>query len=463
MSPQAGSVLGISFDGLSVSGIVNEFLHVASCFHSRGYRVLLDLGGEIALTESAVLDAVPLPSWVVRVRALGNQVPSGYDPERVRTVRSSVIAGLPVRELESEVTEVVARLVEAYLDTFRRHEVRFLVVENGTLPENPLITEALVEAIRMHGSRNGLGKFVLWRDHDLMWSVEPHLYGSFPYPGVRKPEASPYIHYAVCTDWMRRRMKAWARDPHYQVIPNRFYSVQLPRPEILPLRTRFGIPQEAILIARCTRVMPQKSIARDLYLIGELERRLKASDDPRKVYLFVTGPTSEDPVEFDRLRQLAKSLSLHERVIWGNGLLPFNSFLTASTDSDRHSVRDLLAEADLSSFLTTYNYEGFGNPPGEAMASDIPYTATTYELYHEVYGSKGAVAPLLAIDRNSQPDEPLPELYMSWLLQLISDRQYRAQVTTHNRAVCKEYFSLGVLDRQLGRLFPTAFEETAES
>ncbi|HJQ40030.1 MAG TPA: glycosyltransferase family 4 protein [Thermoanaerobaculia bacterium] len=382
-------------------------------------------------------------------------LPQGYNSALIEEAKQSVIRGTPVSAVDRYMN-VCRKLASGLVATMERHAVRVLVIENGTLPDNPLFTEAIYLAVDEYGERHGLDRYVLWRDHDLMWSTEPHVYGSFPYPGVRRPKPNKYIHYCVATEWMQRRFEAWARDVPCHVIPNRFH---VPAPDLASrrdptLRQTYGVPEDALLIARCTRVIPQKTIVRDLRLVQVLQRRLAEAGDHRRIYLFVTGPTGEDPAEFRRLRELSVALSVDSQVIWGNGLLPFNSVLGASMpDADRFSVRDLLAEADLSSFLTSYDYEGFGNPPGEAMAFGLPFIVTSYELYDEVYGRKGTVAPVLSIKRDSQPDAPIPDSFLSWVMRALTDREYRERAIVRNQAICKRYFSLDALAEQVQELF----------
>lgn len=452
MSEIRPSILGISFDGLAISGIVNEFLNVAAVLRGDRFRVLFDVGYDITMGRTVDSGRLFLPPWVEVVRCLG-RYPPVYSREVVEEARDHVIAGTSIAAAKVY-DDIYSQLAALLVRTFEREDVRFLVVENGTLPDNPLFTEAVYMAIAEYGARQKLGKYVLWRDHDLMWSAEPHLYGSYPYPGVRKPEAHEHIQNIVATEWMRKRMRAWAPSATYHVIPDRFYSPALARPAARPLRAAYAIPEDAYLIARCTRVVPQKTIERDLRLLDELQRRLAASGDRRKVFLFVTGPTSEDRAEFERLRSLERTLSIAGQVVWGDGLLPFNpSMIDPAAQTERFSVRDLLAEADLSSFLTSYDYEGFGNPPGEAMAMGAPYISTTYELYQEVYGSRGAVAPLLPINRASSPAEPMPESFILWTLRALTDSEYRAQVVSRNLEVCRRFFSLDALERQLREIF----------
>jgi glycosyltransferase involved in cell wall biosynthesis len=294
-----------------------------------------------------------------------------------------------------------------------------------------------------------------------MWSTEPHLYGAYPYPGVRKPKPSDHVHYIVTTEWMRTRMRAWAPSSTCHVVPYRFFSPvtsSAPRTRLQParrsLRSVYGIPENARLVVRCTRVVPQKSIDRDLRLLDEVQRRLADAGDTRKVFLLVTGPTRENPDEYARLRALEQQLSIAGQVIWADGMPRTSLRMNGEVrDEDPFSIDDVLANADLSSFLTTYDYEGFGMPPGEAMAAGVPFIVTTYELYHEVYGNKSAIAPLLAIDHNSRSDDPIPKTFVDWTIRVLTDESYRHDVRERNLQVVERFFSMEALERQLHELF----------
>ena len=446
-------ILGISFDGVSISGVVNELATLTRLFNQRGFRVLVDLGFDITMANVRDIAVGCLPPWAETLSCIAGELPTSYSKITIEEAAALVRSGTPVTKVP-KLERLSADLAECLLDTFHREDVRFLAVENGTLPDNPIFTEALYLAINQYGSERDLGKFVLWRDHDLMWSTEPHRYGSYPYSGVRKPTNNPYIRYAVLTEWMRLRMRAWAPDCDYSVFPNRFEILPQDKDIHRSFRSRYSIPSDALLIARCSRIIPPKCIERDLRLLRSIQDQLEALGDARKIYLFVTGPISEDPLEFQRLRAIEGALALDGQVIWGNGLYPFNSSLAAGQNSEgKPSIRDLLEESDLCSFLTSYDYEGFGNPPGEAMASGVPFIATTYQLYEEVYGGKGAVAPLLPIDRSSLPTDPLPQPFLSWTLRALIDQEYRRQIRDRNREVCQRFYSLSSLKQQVEELF----------
>jgi hypothetical protein len=306
------SILGISFDGLAISGIVNEFVNVATVLRDGRYRVLLDLGYDITLGRTKNLGWEYLPDWVQRIRCIGDTPPAGYCAELVEQAQDLVAGGTAIAataEYNTICRELAARLVE----TFTRENVRILIVENGTLPDNPVFTEAVYLAITEYGSGANLGKFVLWRDHDLMWSVEPQLYGEYPYSGVRKPEPNNYIHYVVTSEWMRRRIQAWARSITSHVIPYRFFSPAVRNAPTQSLRSAYGIPEHAYLVARCTRVVPQKSIERDLRLLHEIQIRLSTAGNPRKVYLVVAGLTRRIPRNSTACARLSGHFRLQDK------------------------------------------------------------------------------------------------------------------------------------------------------
>jgi glycosyltransferase involved in cell wall biosynthesis len=456
MIHSAANALGISFDGLAISGIVNEFLNLAAVLRKHRFRILFDPGYDITLGRTRKLGNDLYPSWVKIIRSLGSSYPPGYRPDKINEAFDTVVSGVPIASFEPY-HELCRGLASRLVQAFIRENINLLIIENGTLPDNPLFTEAIVTAIADYGSQRNLDKYVFWRDHDLMWSAEPNLYGQYPYPGVRRPENGRFIHYIVASEWMLKRMQAWAPSATYNVVPNRFFIPEGAHSSRRSIRDAHGIPHDAYLIARCTRVIPQKAIERDLRILRELQTRLNARGDNRQLYLFVTGPIGEDSDEYRRLRSLESSLSLSGQIIWGDGLLPFNPYMADEAASTTHfSISDLLAEANLSSFLTSYDYEGFGNPPGEAMAAGLPFIATTYELYQEVYGSKGVVAPLWPIDRSSSPADPIPEFFIEWTLRVLTDPEVREQIARRNLEICRQYFSLQSLERQIVEIFGSA-------
>jgi glycosyltransferase involved in cell wall biosynthesis len=435
------SLWGVSFDATPISGLVVEFVKTAGLFAERGHPVLLDLGYDIKADKGAFGrpyrdEASLLPEWVELARVDGVDRLPGYGQDFVAEVLREVVGRNAGAHLLPGVARIAAGLSELIVAAWERHDVGFVIVENGTLPENITYTKALYRAIEEYGRRRGLGRFVLWRDHDLMWQSEPSAgkYGEFPYPATPRPVSSPHIHHVALHEEARRRTVAWA--PHLtaiDVLPNTFVQ----RPATVTARNagfrrHHGIPADAPLIARCTRIIPQKRIDRELHLLAGIP----------EAYLFVAGDTAESPAEFRRLTRLAGELGVAGRVVFGGWLAP-------EANGRRFGVRDLLAHATVLSFLTSDDYESYGNPVGEAIAAGVPYLTTRYQLYDTVYGGKGFRG--LVFDP-ADGDLPGPD-FVRRARELIHDDERRADMVEHNHRLGERHFgpdaARDVLDRLL--------------
>ncbi|MEV5413407.1 glycosyltransferase [Thermopolyspora sp. NPDC052614] len=438
------SVWGISFDGTPISGVIVEFVKIARVFHAHGLRVHLDLGYDIKADKNAFFrpyqnEAELLPEWVELSRIDDIQRIDGYTPELVSDILAEVIGRGDDSRLRPVMDRLTAALRDRILATWEAHDVAFVIVENGTLPENVIYTAALYQAIEEYGTRRRLGRFVFWRDHDLMWQSEPSTgrYGRFPYPHTPMPVNGPHIHYVTLHEEARRRILEWA--PHLRelsVLPNTFTH----RPaEVTARNAAFradhGIPRHVPLIARFTRIVRPKRIDRDLHLIAALP----------DAHLFVAGDPAEDPAEFARLTALAAELGVADRVVFGGRLRPYD----ADPDGPGYRVRDLLAHATVASFLTSYDYESYGNPIGEAIAARVPYLTSRYELYDTIYGDKGFRAPVLDI---READLPTPD-FVGEVAELLTNETKRAKMAEHNYALGLRHFREGQAERLLERVF----------
>ncbi|MEU4247158.1 glycosyltransferase [Amycolatopsis sp. NPDC026612] len=434
---------GVSFDATPLSGVVVEFLKTAQRFAARGHRVHLDLGYDIKADKGAFFrpyrdEGRLLPEWVTLGRIEGVERIRGYDREFVeRVLRQVVQAGDTA--LRPAIDRVADELAERIVATWERLGVTVVMVENGTLPENPAYTEALYRAIDRYGARHRLGRFVFWRDHDLMWQSEPGIvkYGRFPYPGVPAPRNSPHIHYFALHEQAKARTLEWVPGlENIDVLPNSFAVAPARVDERnAAFRRDHGIPEDAPLLARITRIIPQKRIDRDLHLLALLP----------DAWLFVAGDTRETPTEHARLGDLATRLGVRERVVFGGWLTPYDTAVPG-----RYSVRDLLAHATVVSFLTSYDYESYGNPISEAIASGTPYVTSGYELYDVVYGSKGFRAPVLDIRARDLPDSA----FAREVAELITDEGKRAEVVRANSELGQAHFGARIVGDLVDRLYP---------
>ncbi|WP_410594882.1 glycosyltransferase [Amycolatopsis sp. lyj-23] len=434
---------GVSFDATPLSGVVVEFLKTARRFADRGHRVHLDLGYDIKADKGAFFrpyrdEARLLPEWITLDRVAGTETVRGYDREFVERVLTEVVQGGD-DALRPEVDRIAGELADRIVATWERLGVTVVVVENGTLPENLAYTEALYRAIGRYGARHRLGRFVFWRDHDLMWQSEPGIakYGTFPYPGVPAPRNCPHIHYFALHEQAKARTLEWVPGlANIDVLPNSFAIAPARVDERnAAFRRDHGIPEDVPLLARITRIIPQKRIDRDLHLLALLP----------DAWLFVAGDVDETPTEHARLAGLAERLGVAERVVFGGWLTPYDTRVPG-----RYSVRDLLAHATVVSFLTSYDYESYGNPVSEAIASGTPYITSGYELYDVVYGSQGFRAPVLDIRARDLPDAA----FAREVAELITDEGKRAEVVRVNSELGRARFGTRVVDELVGRLYP---------
>jgi glycosyltransferase involved in cell wall biosynthesis len=434
-------------------------MKLAYCYHVRGHDVFLDLGYDIKPDKRTFLqsygdEVAVLPPWIrlARTANLQSLGSGGYNRDFIqKTSRQGFGSGPPdgtngFLSVPAMIAEITNRIVA----TWQSLGVTMVVVENGTLPENVIFTWALYQAISLYGRTRQLGKYVLWRDHDTMWFCEPEKYGGLPSaPHIPRPTASPYIYYASLTSLAARTISEWAGGTPIEIIPNCFKFSSAVR-RATGFREAYSIPKDAFVIARCTRVIPQKRIDREITLLKRLGEIAASRGSKRRFHLVITGPTDEDPEEFNFLKRLASSLKVEEQVHFINGALSHHK--NGSAGKRHYSIPDLLEEADLSSFLTSYRYEGFGNPPGEACAQGVPFISSTYELYNEVYGSKGLRALLFPITEDGEGTPS--QAWAAELFERISDEQRMTADAAFNFERARSYFSLEVLERKLMTLFP---------
>ncbi|QQR88740.1 MAG: glycosyltransferase family 4 protein [Myxococcales bacterium] len=454
------SVLGISFDGVAMSGLIAEFLKVAHFFHAEGYETYLNLGYDIKADKGNFFRKTAneknlLPAWVELCDFELDVLKGRYNEEFVSSILDAYVTrdlDIPI-DVNAQIEELSDAIADALVNKFNELNVAYLIVENGTLPENIIFTSALYKAIERYGVASKLGKYVFWRDHDLMQTSEPlgAKYGAFPYKNVPKPKRSNFIQYIVQHDFNRRHLVSWANVSNISVIPNCFsMERKMPTLKNSSSRSAFGIPENAFLIAHCTRIIPQKRIDRELYLLSELMKRLPQKD----IYLFVTGDPAENPAESEKLIAYANQLGISKQVVFGGCFPTFDSDFLNGTKSEGFTVWDILANADLSSFLTSYDYESYGNPIGEAIAAGVPYLTSTYSLYDDVYGRSGFQGILM---KTSKDHDGMPEPeFVNEVAEAIANPRQLKQIAEKNFELGKQLLSMEFLNGKIRAFLKTS-------
>ncbi len=442
----AGAIF-ISFDAVAVSGITVEASKMAKILAQNQIKPYLDLGYDIKIDKGKfgkpydheeeiyrdIFDLVriddidSIPHYSVDFLAHSHNVLMGRVPSA---------SSREQEELLLAISESSLRLAHRIVQLWEKLNINYVIVENGTLPENIIYTKALYIAIEDYGKRHCLGNFVIWRDHDLMWSSEKNVmkYGAAPYPHAIKPVKSRYITYVTLNNQLKNELEKWCDyEVEIKVKKNTYNFTG--HGKYTSIRENFFIRESDILIARTTRIIPQKRLDRDVYLVHRLNQLFSQNDIDRKVFLVVAGDPDENHPYHQELNALAKKLNV-ESFIKFIGPLRHEYMLSRE---EAISIEDLYYSCDLVSFLTSWDYDSYGNPVGEAISSQRCYITTSYEYYWEVYGQYGFEAPVMKI---SEEQDGLPdEVFVGDLYILLNNEQLMNDVARRNFSIGKQLFS----------------------
>lgn len=436
-------LLGISFDGISISGIIMEFIKLASVFKKAGFTISLDLGYQIrpwAENDRRPVISRYLPDWIrVTNSTFSTKSLSQYYIPKTKILE---VGNDPrfMTYLQSKVKSLVNYLSE-YINSEAPDVV---VIENGTLPENVVFSFALREALLIYLQKKKPSLKILWRDHDLMWTNEPWKYPKEPYANICLPIAHKSIQYVVTQTNHLKTFSQLCPKVRFNLVRNVFihnkHYVFLPLYSREIVKRKLGIKSNSYLILRNTRLDPSKRIERDLYLLFLLLKLQPEFLDGKIPYLVITGYTGENIDYANKIKKLAKSLGLINFIVYTDGLAPYPT-------RERLSTADLLAASDLCIFFTSKQYEGFGNPIGDASAMKIPWCATNYDMFSYVYGDLGFKGLLLDPGKN---DDALPnEKFIKELDFFIKHKDHYVDI---NFKLAEKYFSSNNLNKIIRKI-----------
>lgn len=442
----------ISFDAVALSGITVEASKVARELIKKGIRSFLDLGYDIKLDKGNFNREYGYERDIYRdrftlIRVDNISTVPFYNLEFITRAHDILISQtLKVTEQEKRVVlEAVQQsanvLSQRILTLWRSLNVGTLVVENGTLPENIIYTKALYLAIEQYGLEARLGKYVIWRDHDLMWNSEKTVmkYGAPPYPYAVKPVKSSFITYVTLNEDLKRRLEYWCNSEVEINVRRNTYDFSEHKVSV-DLRAGLGIRQQDIIIARTTRLIPQKRLDRDILLTQRLNQLFEQDDVDKKVWLVIAGDTDENTEHVAYLQKLVTMLGVAACVRF---IGPLQHDCLA-VKKEAGTIEDLYHASDLVSFMTSWDYDSYGNPIGEAISARRCYITTGYEYYEEVYGQHGFIAPVMDI---SATDDRLPDKkFILEVYQLLNNKPEMLRIAEINFMLGKQVLSNNVID-----------------
>jgi glycosyltransferase involved in cell wall biosynthesis len=451
MSMHVGAIF-ISFDAVAISGITIEALKIAKSLAKNGIKSYLDLGYDIKIDKGKFnklydheKDIYKGIFTLVRVDDI-NSVPH-YNVNFIQHSHN-VLIGQKISVSSKEQEEIVFAISESsrqlahrIVQLWENLNISYVIVENGTLPENIIYTKSLYLAIEAYGKRHGLDNFVIWRDHDLMWNSEKTVmkYGPAPYPYAIKPVKSSHITYVTLNNHLKNKLEEWCHHEVEIMVKKNTYDFT-GQGNDTSIRENLSIRDNDILIARTTRIIPQKRLDRDIYLIHQLNQRFLQNNIDRKVFLVVAGDPHENPPCYQELNALAQKLNVVSFVKFMGSLQ--HEYMPLQEESI--TIEDLYFSCDLVSFLTSWDYDSYGNPVGEAISCRRCYITTSYEYYWEVYGQYGFEAPVMAI---SEGKDGLPEeAFISDLYQFLNNAQLMNDVAQKNFSIGQQVLSNNVIN-----------------
>lgn len=462
------NLFGISFDSVALSGLTVEFIKIAKIFKNKGFNIFFELGYDIKSDKNNFFKKYSyennlFPPWIEIVRLENLHKICGYHQEFVDEVLNTLIPSSISTNENSDVLDKVETIsdciCELFLQKWEELKISFIVIENGTLPENIMFTKALYKAIEIYGKKYNLGKFVLWRDHDLMWSSEPNTnkYGSYPYHYSPKLKKTNYIQYIVLHEADLKMALNWCPEANVAVLPNTFQVCNdASCSDTFKFREYYSIPEDALLLARFTRFIPQKRVDRDIVLLAKLVELFKKNNIKKEIFIFISGSLDENREEYLKLVQLAQKLEVEKYIVFDQ-LLPYciNSYKDEENEKVHFSIRNLLEASDLCCFLTSYNYESYGNPVSEAIITNTPYISTKYERYDVVYGSKGFKGILLEVDEYNDDSITVTDEFVNKVYEFLLDKKNQNIIAEYNFDLAQKCFSNDdVLKNNIENLFP---------
>jgi glycosyltransferase involved in cell wall biosynthesis len=197
------------------------------------------------------------------------------------------------------------------------------------------------------------------------------------------------------------------------------------------LRADLGIAEDEYFILQPTRVIRRKGIEHAIELVRRLDLKT------RLVISHASGDEGDDYAE--RIFSFAELLGVN--VVFADKHVGLHR-ATAPDGHRIYALSDVYPHADLVTYPSIL--EGFGNAFLEAVYYSRPILVNNYTIYALDIKPKG----FQAIDF----DGFITSEAISGVRRALLDKDYVRQVTEHNYALAKRYFSYTALEEQLSAL-----------
>jgi mannosylglucosylglycerate synthase len=268
--------------------------------------------------------------------------------------------------------------------------------------------------------------------HDFFWERTRFLVNSVSdYLDMAFPPRNRDIQHVVINQTAQEEL-SWRKGVPSTLIPN-VLDFENPPPPIdsysSDVRSEIGLEPDDIMILQPTRIVPRKGIEHAVKLLERL-------GDPR-CKLVVSHEAGDEGMEYqDMLGELAHDAGVDIRFISTR----VSEYRQLDLDGKKmYTLSDLYPHADLVSYPSLY--EGFGNAFLESIYYGVPMLVNRYAIFARDIEPLGF--------RVAMMDGMVTRRVVEEVRHILRDREYRREISEHNYAVARRFFSYAVLRRYL--------------
>jgi len=330
------------------------------------------------------------------------------------------------RSVTDEIHTFSGMLKEHLYRFIEKYDIRLLVVENAlTIPVHLSFGIALTELIAETGITT------IAHHHDFFWERQRFKTNAvWDYLNMAFPPNLPAIRHVVINSSAAHHL-ALRTGISSKVIPNVMDFENPPSPPdaySADVRKTLGIDEDALLILQPTRIVKRKRIELAIELVHRLDR---------KAVLVISHASGDEGYDYEnRIREYSKMLSVN--TLFVSNQIQENRGVT-SDGKKIYALEDIYPHADLVTYPSTH--EGFGNAFLEAVYFRRPIVVNTYSIYLMDIKPKGF--------QTIELDGYVSENAVRQVRKILEDPGARKQMTDHNHAVARRYYSYAVLEGML--------------
>ena len=341
--------------------------------------------------------------------------------------------------LLSHLERTTQRLTKEIFRWIVSNKLETLLIENASALPCHLSMGMAVKNIADYGALN-----VVTHDHDFSWErgkryKSPHkeimdiIHDTFP-------PNNPFVKHAVINSDAQQYLKKTFGIKSI-VVPNvmDFLAPYAKKDSYNKnLLKCLGLHEKDMALFQMTRIVKRKGILTAIDLVHRLK-------NPH-IKLVISGTAADDERAgyYKKLLNEIRKYDLQENVVFADHCISHKRSIRKD-GRPIYSLSDAYAHATACTFFS--EYEGFGNAFVESVLAKRPIFVNNYKpVYWPDIGSKGFETVMIE-------NEELTDDAVSQIDKIIHNKKLSKEITEHNYALGKKYFSYEVLEGLLTELF----------